>query len=81
MAQVQAAIQMIKAEKLADSPEYASRVASDGQKKADRWLNETSLRGRRFCCSLEYRPAAPPGPRSAIVIKIPELSGTFQSSG
>jgi hypothetical protein len=44
MAQTQAGIQAIRAEKLVDSPEYASRVGSDGQEKADRWLLEESLR-------------------------------------
>lgn len=43
MAQTQAAIQAIRAEQLVASPEYAARVSSDGQAKADRWLLEESL--------------------------------------
>ncbi len=44
MAQTQAAIQALRAEKLVESPEYAARVSSDGQARADRWLLEESLK-------------------------------------
>lgn len=44
MAQVQAAVQGLHVERLAAQPEYADRVAKDGQDKADRWLLEESLR-------------------------------------
>lgn len=44
MAQTQAAIQALRAENLVSSPDYAARVASDSQARADRWLLEESLK-------------------------------------
>lgn len=44
MAQMQAALQGLHVERLAASPDYAQRVASEGQEKADRWLRDESFR-------------------------------------